>query len=186
MFVCAVYQSSSVDFSEKQTREFLESYQDRRFSSQYLFLKMLTLDEVISIVAFRCSIIKPVVWYYTGRALDNFAEETTKDPQSHVPLSKIEETRLVRAMYRFQFYHNLFCHDRHDYQRLEFEDMDTVRILMGIYQPWEVEEIAWIHTFAIEKFNQVFNYIYWDVHQENPKFVWRTTPSAHSDGGIWF
>lgn len=36
--------------------------------------------------------------------------------------------------------------------------------------------IACIHTFAKEKFSQVFNDIYWNVHQDNPKFGGQQRP----------
>ena len=52
---CAVYQSSSVNFSGEKITKFLKSYQDYRFLSQYSLLDMLTLDEVISIMTFHCS-----------------------------------------------------------------------------------------------------------------------------------
>lgn len=67
---CAVYQSGLVEFSKTRTEEiitqFLESYGNSRFLPQYSFLKTLTLDQVISIVAFHLSIIKPLARYYAG------------------------------------------------------------------------------------------------------------------------
>lgn len=53
---------------------------------------------------------------------------------------------------------------------LEFESADILRIFMGNYEPWEVEEIVCIYTFAKTKFNQVFDDIPSDVHQDNPRF----------------
>ena len=41
---------------------------------------------------------------------------------------------------------------------------------------WEIEEIACIYTFAMKKFDRVFDDIRWDVHQENPKFEGQFRP----------
>ncbi|OJJ87649.1 uncharacterized protein ASPGLDRAFT_63789 [Aspergillus glaucus CBS 516.65] len=159
---CAVYQSGLVEFSKTRTEEiitqFLESYGNSRFLSQYSFLKTLILDQVISIVAFHLSIIKPLARYYAGWTVVNLAKDT-KDTQDYLSLSSTEETRLTRALYRFQLYCNLFgvsCYRSRRQWMLEFES--------------EVEEIACIYTFAKTTFNQVFDDIRWDVHQDNPRF----------------
>ena len=41
---------------------------------------------------------------------------------------------------------------------------------MSIYEPWGIKEMMHINAFAKEKFNQVFNDIHWEVHEENPRF----------------
>lgn len=106
----AVYQSGLVEFSKTRTEEkvtqFLESYKDR--CSQYLIPRTLTLDEVISMVTFHLAIIKSLAQHYAGWVLDNLTKETKDPQQSYEPLSRTEETRVVRALYRFQLYCNLF------------------------------------------------------------------------------
>ncbi|KOC14192.1 hypothetical protein AFLA70_307g001690 [Aspergillus flavus AF70] len=104
---------------------------------------MANVDELVDVAAFYFSIVKPLAQYYTRWTLGNLAIETDK-PRSDEPLSKMEETRLIRALYRFQ--------------------------LCYLFEPWEVEEISCIYTFAKERYNQIFNDIRWNVHEENPKF----------------
>lgn len=170
---CAVFQSGLAGFLETRTQEknlqFLESYRNHRYSPHYL--KSLTLDEVISIVIFHFSIIKPLAWYYTGWAMDNLSQET-KDPQTHEPLSITEEQRLVRSLYRFQLYCNLFGVSRYpfDQEFLSIRPADFLGLFLNIYEPWEVEEFLCFHVFVTKKFNQVFDDIAWDVHEDNPKF----------------
>lgn len=111
---------------------------------------------------FTAQIIKPLAWHYTGWALknlardttkdqedlellnsyktgwapDNLAEETIKDLENHEPLSRTEEAWLLRALCPFQLYYNLFGVRRFDRQRrLELENVDILRIFMGIYEP---------------------------------------------------
>jgi hypothetical protein len=123
-------------------------------------------------VVFLSSIIKPLARHYTGWALSNLANET-EGSQSHELLSGTEEMRLMRALYRFQLCCNLFGKGLHKgprQSRLDFDSIDILKIFFCIFEPWEVEEIACIYTFAKEKYDQIFRDIRWDVHQENPKF----------------
>ncbi|RDL30361.1 uncharacterized protein BP5553_10239 [Venustampulla echinocandica] len=150
---CAVYRSSLASFLDARTGEtvtqFLKSYQNRRSSTQYSILNEgLTEDEVVGMIAFHSSIIKALARHYTDWALINLATET-KDSQSHGLLSRTEETRLLRALYRFQLCCNLFGTGRHG-------------ILL---EPGKV------------KYNQIFDDIRWDVHEENPKFDGQRPPT---------
>jgi hypothetical protein len=181
---CAVYRCGSPDFSDTRTSEnviqFLKSYEDRRSSTQYSILtERLTEDEALGIVTFHSSIIKPLAQCYTRWAMANLADET-KDPPSRERLSRTEETRLLRALYRFQLCCNLFGRGRHGTFRqpkLGFHSVDILKILNCIFEPWEVEEIACIYTFAKEKYDQTFRDIRWDVHEENPRFEGQRPPT---------
>lgn len=181
---CAVYQSSSIEFSDARTSEsvsqFLKSYQDRRSGSQYSVISdTLTVDDIVRIVAFHSSIIKPLVRHYTAWALDNLSKEAG-DPQNHESLSITEETRLMRALYRFQLCCNLFGVGRYRsylQPRLGFDSVGILKIFICIFEPWEVEEIACIYSFAKEKYNQIFDDICWDVNEKNPKFAAQRPPT---------
>ncbi|KAK3935654.1 hypothetical protein QBC46DRAFT_396979 [Diplogelasinospora grovesii] len=180
----SVYQSGLSGFLNTRTNEkvtqFLKSYQHRRSLAQYSILtESLTEDEVVGVVAFHSSIIKPLTRYYTSWALANLANET-KDLQSHEPLSKAEETRLMRALYRFQLCCNLFGVGRHGTSRqatFRFRSVDILTIFICIFEPWQVEEIACIYTFAEEKYDQIFRDISWDVNEKNPKFDGQRPPT---------
>ena len=90
------------------------SYRDHHSQSQYYsLLKLLTLDQLISMMVFHFSIIKSLTQYYTGWTLDNLTKET-QDPQSK-SLNRTEETRIVRALYRFQLYCNIFGVSRYKF-----------------------------------------------------------------------
>lgn len=176
---CVVFQSGLASFLETRTQEkiiqFLDSYQNYRYSPH--FLKVLTLDEIISIITFHFSIIKPLAWYYTGWAMDNLSKET-KNPQNHWPLSITVEARLVRALYRFQLYCNLFGVSRYPFfqRALRIRPVDFLGLFLNIYEPWEAEDFLCVHMFVTKKFNQVFDDIAWDVHQDNPKFDGQNRP----------
>ena len=102
---CAVYQSRLDGIDPRVDieiiRQFLGSYQEKRSSasSRYpsLFLRSLPLDQIILMVGFDASIIKPLAQNYAGQMLESLAKHTKK-PLSHGPLSKTEETRIVRGL----------------------------------------------------------------------------------------
>lgn len=177
-----VYRSGLADFSDTRTREgvtqFLKLYQDRRSSTRYSILtERLTEDEAVDMVVFLSSVIKPLARHYTDWALSNLANET-KGSQSRELLSRTEETRLMRALYRFQLCCNLFGKGSHEpFRQPSFQSVDILKIFICIFEPWEVEEIACIYTFAKDKYDQIFRDIRWDVHEENPKFEGQRPPT---------
>ncbi|KAE8156013.1 hypothetical protein BDV40DRAFT_310396 [Aspergillus tamarii] len=174
---CAVYQSGLVNFSYSRTKEkvnmFLGSYQDQLGSSLLsVQSEMSGVDVLVALAVYYFSIVKPLAKYYTSCALGNLAAKTDKSRGSK-PLSKMEETRLIRVLYRFQPCCNLFGIGRQkssQMQRLSFDSVEIGTIFLDLFEPWEIEEISCIYTFAKERHKQILNDIRWDVHLENPKF----------------
>lgn len=175
---CAAYRTASPDFFKTRTRDavehFLESYHEQRSSAECsIYDEKLAGNEPLEMAVFHATIVRPLTRCYTSRALANVASENRK-PQDETPVSKTEERRLMRAMYRFQLCCNLFGVGSHEYTSqqpsLDLGCVDILSLFFSQLAPWEVEEIGCIYTFAQEKYNQIFNNIHWDVHHENPKF----------------
>ncbi|KID81869.1 hypothetical protein MGU_10780 [Metarhizium guizhouense ARSEF 977] len=180
----AVLRSSSADFAKSRTREnvtgFLKLYQDQRgVTEQPLLPRDIGEDEAVGMVMFHNAIVQPLARYYLTWSLENLAREEGA-VQSHEPPSRTEETRLMRAMYRFQLSCNLFGRGKYAptlSPPLGFESSGILQLFLCLFEPWEVEEIACINTFATEKYDRVFSDIRWDVHEENPKFDGRRPPT---------
>ena len=88
----------------------------------------------------------------------------------------MEETRLVRAFYRFQLCCNLFGTNRvlarqPPAGRRLADIFVREEELFTLYEPWEIEEVVCVYEFAKDKFDEIFSRIYWDVHRINPKFA---------------
>lgn len=176
----AVYQSGLGSFSKRRTpaslMQLLQSYRDRRSLSVYPPLKeTFTMDEITSMVSFHLSIIMPLSRDYTGWTLGNLTKETKKEPPPK-RLSRTEETRLVRALYRYQLYCNLFGAAIRCIGALKCyiwssdEDEEMFKMFLCIYKSWEIEEIACIYAFVTTKIDSVLDEIRWDVHKDNPRF----------------
>lgn len=172
---CAVYQSrlDGIDprVDIELIRQFLGTYQEKRSSasSHYpsLFLRRLSLDQVISMVGFYASIIKPLARHYAGQMLENLAKHTMTPP-SHEPLSKTEETRIVRGLYRFQLYCCVFgVGNIPDHRCLSHPWIghgDVIFEIFMTYEPWEAEEFLCIPDFSRRKFNKVFDDMFEDLN----------------------
>ena len=147
--------------TNKKVVKFLKAYWSRYPSCADLS-KGLPLDEVVSMVAFHFSIIKPLVSYYSGREINCLAE-------SPRPLSNTEETRIVRALYRFQLYCNLFGvgRSKNHTKWLDFYPDSIMRLFLNVFEPWEVEEIACIHNFAKWEVDRFFERISLDVYSNS-------------------
>ncbi|KAL2809184.1 hypothetical protein BJX63DRAFT_424024 [Aspergillus granulosus] len=164
-----VYQSGQVDFLRTRSTEsvtrILEAYKERRSST----------TQACSLST--ASIISPLARRYTTWTLDNLSKESGTQV-SYEPLSKPEETRVTRALYRLQLFSNLFGenHEHPFYPRLRFTWNDVLEILIFLFEPWEVEELHSVYTFAKATYNQIFDEIAWDVDESNPKFDGQRPP----------
>ena len=185
---CAVYESGMDDFlkarTPKSVAHLIDSYEENLSLSHYSFLSELTMDEVMSMFSFHVSIVIPLAKSYTTWALNNLAKVTGKDPpQSHDELlSRTEEIRLVRALYRLELYCNLFgaSHNRRHSRHTVWEygdEKDLFERLLHMYEPWEVEEMACAFTFSQQKYDQIFKDIHHDVHGSNPYYGGRYPPT---------
>ncbi|OJJ46464.1 hypothetical protein ASPZODRAFT_132541 [Penicilliopsis zonata CBS 506.65] len=181
---------------------FITAYQDRRavFADTGAPSPAPTMDEVAGMMAYHIGVVMPLLRQYAGWALDNLSretedttheakditheakdttyndttyksEDTTRD--ANETLTMTEETRLMRALYRFELCSNLFGVRT---ERPTFEGIDIRITLERLYQPWEIEEISCIHTFVRDKFTQVFDEIRWDVDEDNPKYAGHQRP----------
>ncbi|KAN0075629.1 hypothetical protein V8E54_006899, partial [Elaphomyces granulatus] len=154
-----VYQTRVADFADERTSgkivQFLKGYRDRRSSA----IKKLTEEEAVGMAFFHSSLIKPLARHYTDWALANLAD-VIKNSQRHEPLSEMEETRLLRALYRFQLCCNLFGTGRHKTSQQPssgFRSVDILRVFLCMFEPWEIEEIACVYAFIKEKYNEIFH-----------------------------
>lgn len=177
-----VQQSSSASFSKERTKDgvaqFLQSYQDRR-SSPHSVLQEVSSDEASKMVAFHTSIVEPLVAEFTRWALDNLGKFAGTQ-QEHQPLSTAEETRVLRAFYRYELCCHLFglgAHLREEPDHLNFESVEILTLFAVPFEPWEVEEVACVCRFLRNKYEQIFDEISWDVNENNPKFDGERPPT---------
>jgi len=87
-----------------------------------------------------------------------------------IKLSRSEEIRLFRALYRSQTFHHLF--GRNQVLRLgALCDFEINELFCSIFHPWDIEAIGCIDIFIRAKYDDIFNRVKADLHPDNPKFM---------------
>ncbi|KAK3304293.1 uncharacterized protein B0T15DRAFT_235219 [Chaetomium strumarium] len=156
-------------------RRFLDTYRARSSrvqSDRVIPFAALPKHEVKYLIFFHLNVILPLSRRFTSWASMNLAKMAKTEYYAPL-LSRAEETRVVRALYRFQLCCCLFgratCGDD------EGSDWgNRVPLSMtGFFdtmEPWEIEEVACICDWIMEEYEYVFRAIQWDVHPDNPRF----------------
>lgn len=120
-------------------------------------LEGLSLTEATWIASFHTSVVEPLTGRFTTWALGALSSSS---PETAPPLSKTEKARVQRAIYRL-----------HTICNMQFSDPVRLLQALGIFYPWEVEEILCIYDFAKERYSSVFFTTAWDLNQEkNPMY----------------
>ncbi|KAI0548054.1 hypothetical protein F4679DRAFT_551787 [Xylaria curta] len=140
-------------------------------------IKSLSPSRVRWMAAYHTSVSQPLVRRYGSWALENFEDAvlpptnrgTTVCDGRHIELSRSEEIRVFRALYRHEIYYHLFGYNM-GFRCGSFMDGDINRIFFGIFEPWENEAVACIDTFVRQQYDDVFNKIRDDLHPSNIKF----------------
>ncbi|KAK3308332.1 uncharacterized protein B0T15DRAFT_410673 [Chaetomium strumarium] len=136
-------------------RDFLHSYISLRFAGPELALEDCTLADLLDIAVFHQSVARPLSLKCAALFLQHL------DPSLEVgSLSDAEQTRLLRALYRFQLYCNLFGQGPKPrrYRAMPMLDpTETLALFFSNLNPWEVEEIDCIYTLIRNKYDAVFD-----------------------------
>jgi hypothetical protein len=162
--------------------QFIGNSTSMRFAPAELVLQECTLADLVDMAAFHQSVARPLSRKCAAIFLQHL------DPSLEVgSLSGTEQTRLLRALYRFQLYCNLFGQGPNPggYRAVpQLEPSERLVLLFGAFKPWEVEEVDCIYTLIRNKYDAVLDAIRDDLARDNPGYnnVDRpTTPPGSSD-----
>ncbi|KAI6758597.1 hypothetical protein HG530_010837 [Fusarium avenaceum] len=150
--------------TEEQTKEFIKAYHVRRLASLWTRLDLQENEDIVPVVAFYSSIIKPLVSHYVRWTQGNHRYLSTAGQ-----LSKTEKRRIVRGFYRFQLLCNLFGSDGMT-GRLCSGHEQRLGHFLDMFEPWELEEIICIYWFINGKYLSVLEDVAWDFNEDNPRF----------------
>jgi hypothetical protein len=143
------------------------------------------VEELVGIAAFYSFTIQRLLALVPDRLLRNLDRSLTVDDLGR--LSLVERTRLIRALYRFQLWCNLYgtregaaCRD------FTVDHYDMLVYFFEVFRPWEIEEISCIHALFVDRYDLVFADIRWDLHEHSIRFADpppHETPNAPADLG---
>jgi hypothetical protein len=86
-----------------------------------------------------------------------------------IRLSRSEEMRIFRALYRYETYYHLFsrnCGER----RGGFRHHEINELFFCLFDPWEAEAVGCVELFVRLRYEDIFNKAKSDLHPENPRF----------------
>ncbi|KAI0531712.1 hypothetical protein GGR58DRAFT_518298 [Xylaria digitata] len=148
-------------------------------------------DRIRWMAAYHISVARPLARLYSHWTLTNLKKAIVLSsiPQGTAPmevdklveeglaaqgdhpskLSRSEEIRLFRALYRYGTYHHLF--GEHQGQRRGGLGQDEIQeLFFCLFNPWEAEAVGCIDTFVGLRYENLFNQVKADLHPKNPKF----------------
>ncbi|KAI9155008.1 hypothetical protein HJFPF1_07570 [Paramyrothecium foliicola] len=162
--------SSPCEFRKERTpdkiEELIAEYEARRLVSTEEIYELSTIEELVDIAKFYISVVRPFVQEYVAWARTNL--QGLRNP---LALSRIEEKRVVRGLYRFQLFCNVFGQlPAHSRGRHAGSGSGLRSELFKTIEPWEIEEIACINKFVERKYEAVFDKVQQDLHPDNPRF----------------
>ncbi|KAK8127874.1 hypothetical protein PG984_008982 [Apiospora sp. TS-2023a] len=187
--------------TDEKIKYFLEGYGGWISGSKpYLSVSEMHPSSLRWIAAYHLSVARPLAQRYARWANANltladleFSLAATSPPQgvkrspkgswdderieagvSDVTLSRSEEIRIFRALYRYDTFYHLFGQNRGIRMSTEFLRYNINEMFCGLFDPWEVEAIGTVDLFVREKYHKIFTEVTWDLSDENPRF--------HQDG----
>ncbi|KAF6804407.1 hypothetical protein CSOJ01_10198 [Colletotrichum sojae] len=140
------------------------------------------------------SVARPMLRMYSKWELENLEKLaasvagsglTTRVPKAGskhgADLSRSEEVRILRALYRYDTFCHLFGTNTSELWLSLFYEYEVNEMFLGLFEPWEVEAIVCIDAFLWQRYDQIFDEIQDDLHENNPKFYDEDSGSNLSD-----
>ncbi|KAL2144764.1 hypothetical protein VTI28DRAFT_8610 [Corynascus sepedonium] len=163
---------------------FLEAY--RRWMSglgQRPDLHSVDPGYVRWLAAFHLSVARPLARWYSTWAVANLVQAvsssagqeaageitTAARDQNVRTLSRSEEIRIYRALYRYETYHHLFGRNQGKRQG-GFRHHEINEIFFCLFDPWEAEAVGCIDLFVRDRYQAIFDQVKGDLHHTNPRF----------------
>ncbi|KAK8115552.1 hypothetical protein PG984_012054 [Apiospora sp. TS-2023a] len=175
--------------------EFLNSTYDVVFKKPDPDITSLSSGCLYSMVAFHTSVAGPLANLYARWALANIAEAASSSSVSVGPqaasaaqtessdllnLSRSEEVRICRAIYRHETFYNLF--GRHAGRNdSTFATHEVLGLFFYNFDPWESEAIWCINVFLERAYETIFDPIRHDIEACSPRLKQMTSRPGLED-----
>ncbi|RSL53718.1 hypothetical protein CEP51_014843 [Fusarium floridanum] len=149
--------------NDETISNFRQAYMRQQASGSCSILrKSITENLAVGMASFHYSTVDPILQLYIPHVLETLAEEAGGIVDQE-PLSQVEQARLIRGLYRFQLCCNLFTMANFPESSTLNRNGRKMRILtdyISLLEPWEIEEMGCIYSFANERFERVFEAVW--------------------------
>ncbi|TGJ80527.1 hypothetical protein E0Z10_g8232 [Xylaria hypoxylon] len=165
--------------TDKTITDYLNIYQTWLVSStSFPNIKSIDPGRIRWMVAYHISVARPLARLYSNWALANLkravlsstGQQGAAAPDDHdIQLSRSEEIRVFRALYRYETYHHLFGQNQGQRQG-GFRHHEIHDLFFCLFDPWEAEAVGCFHVFVRHKYEDIFNRVKADLHPRNARF----------------
>ncbi|KAJ2986361.1 hypothetical protein NUW58_g5066 [Xylaria curta] len=101
--------------------------------------------------------------------INEVIEEQVAQSNHNIELSRSEEIRIFRALYRYETYHHLFGQNQ-GRRRGGFRHHEIHDLFFCLFDPWDAEAIGCIEAFVRDRYKHIFNRVKADLHPRNDRF----------------
>ncbi|KAI3328267.1 hypothetical protein F4824DRAFT_517968 [Ustulina deusta] len=165
--------------TNKTITDFLDSYECwLQGWDSYPCAKLLPPSRVRWMATYYMSVARPLVRRYSSWALENFeavlswadSENTSRDSHNITTLSRSEEIRIFRALYRHETYNHLFGQNMGSRDG-GFSEGKINEIFFGLFYAWESESIGCFDKFLRKQWGEIFGQVRDDIRPD--QMNWR-------------
>ena len=134
-------------------------------------------SDVRWLAAYHLSVALPMARWYSAWALANLEQATMAATEpagnarslENMPLSRSEERRILRALYRYETFHHLF--GQNESMRLGgFRHEEINEIFFSLLDPWEAEAVGCIDLFVLQRYENILDHVKEALDPENSRF----------------
>lgn len=142
-------------------------------------LRLATPDQILQEYCTENDLMRMAAFYYSlARPLSlklaiRFLSRLNPSLEAQGKLSTTESTRLLRALYRWQLYCNLFGPGPEMMRRRKVAQLEHgthLDILFCLFKPWEIEEVYCIWVLLRDTYRGVADSVTWDLNRDHPRF----------------
>jgi hypothetical protein len=148
-----------VPLSSRVLDEFMSGYH-KLPSALAMIEKVCTADDLADMVGFYLSVIRPL-----SDSLSLLLLHQLPGASEVPPLSRMENVRIMRGLYRFELWCRLFgpgdktLHLDLDRWAMDLNLKGILEHFFEVFEPWEIEEISCIHEFFWSACESAFDQI---------------------------
>ena len=136
-----------------EIRRFIKNYKNARREAATVSLEELSLRHIESLSQ---------VQFAVRFAVKGFCQATMlrhplngEDQEQITPVSSNEARRINRAFYRLELFSRIFSQRGSEVNK-RLDCMDMCHLFLNQFPPWEIEEIACVRDYIIDRYNQLF------------------------------
>ena len=151
----AVAMALTIDKKDRiEIRRFIKDYKNASQEAATVSLEGFSLRHIVTLSQVQFA-VRFAVKGFCQTTLSRHPLSGEKSEQ-FTPLSSNEARRIKRAFYRLELFSTIFSQQRSFDVRKKLDCMDMCHLFLNHFPPWEVEEIACVRDYIIDRYKQLF------------------------------